>query len=1474
MIRPLFLLLALLVAASIPEKAESAPQAGDTENLVFDDENLTFPAEDEQAGDENIVSTDTFGDSTDENIQFEPLEVPETDFSQATNEAEPNEDAEAATALTELANQGSGRSQFAARGTLSGRETDLYRLVIEGEPQLWYIEVSGAGLARVAYVDAAEQQHTAQRMKIDGGAQFIFANLLLLPGEHWIRVEGNDVGEYAVRAVALGPPDPRSEVEPNDDGSRARKLSLGTVAYGLIYPVRDKDFFRFSLHAEELVSIRFEPPEGLSARVDLVAVEPGGGTKNLFVWRSPQPGQRMVHNRALPPGDYLLSVNWNQEHSKVPYWLRVDRLDPWSNPPDLEPNSEVSDALPLPENLTLRGSVNDRDDDWYRMPAANVATKITLLPAGPRPRLLQLFAAGKEGKDDLLAWNKETGVYEGNLPAGLQTNLRIRGAGSYGLDVAFDPPIVETAEPPGQSPVRIAFAPQSREFAAYLDHAQSARFQATLTNGGNEATELELELRSSHYAWQASLSEQRVPLGPGASRMVDVAVNVARDAHANLPVRITLGARDSAGRIASGSLDLHALCGAEPINPMAAGALPKALLGGLNVAWSALGAKIVAPDGNEKRYEELNDGMTPIGRGWYMSKQELPLELTVDLAGEEAVPIAGVLLHPLTNRSLDYLVRDFDVLLSEDGTTYREVFSGTLQRNPVEQAFVFDSIVPARFARLRIRSTQSGELGEVSLGEWKVIASPEATIVGFERHNLANPTIGGHVVWSTWQAKPRDMESMLTEGSGPRFRADPNLPNQWVIGFHHDRAARIEELQWEDAPNSSRLLSEVQVAISTVGPIGPWNPMGTWLLERGTDGVPPFRFDTPVWARFIRFSTTEPDRPDHWSLAKTLRVLETTVDGKYHSAIGEWGNYSREAAYELQQREDMLVSNEEASNDSRDSAQPVEPGATAAGNVTLGHDTDWYSVNVPPEANVLRVSLSGTPRLKARMTLFDESGDPIPDVHTIVEPLQAIIKAPVTGGSRVFVHVEEPPRAVAFVWDNSGSVSRYRETIYQSMARFGGEIKPGFEFGNLLPFQDDGGSFLLPAWSDQPHKLQAAINNYDRKDGSSAAESALLVAAKAFKAWNGTRAAVLLTDAETTSENRTSQLWQSLVETRPHIFTLHLHTNGGTAGARFQDLMQSWASVNGGRYTFFRSQADLDGAFERAACHIRRPATYQIEASTYYEEPPGPGFLSVEAGEAIAANAVELILDASGSMLQRLEGTRRIEIARKVLAELVNETIPEGTMLALRVFGHRKPDACDTDLAVPLQPLDPAKVTGVIQSTQAMNLARTPIGESLARVADDLEDVEGQKLIILITDGEETCDGNPAGAIADLKEAGHDVRINIVGFAIDDAALKAEFESWARMGGGLYFNASSATELDEALKEAMRPKFQVLDDTGAIIATGTTGGGELELPSGAYTVKILTSPVQTFDEVTIEPEKTRKISATANPEETDSEEKR
>lgn len=219
-------------------------------------------------------------------------------------------------------------------------------------------------------------------------------------------------------------------------------------------------------------------------------------------------------------------------------------------------------------------------------------------------------------------------------------------------------------------------------------------------------------------------------------------------------------------------------------------------------------------------------------------------------------------------------------------------------------------------------------------------------------------------------------------------------------------------------------------------------------------------------------------------------------------------------------------------------------------------------------------------------------------------------------------------------------------------------------------------------------------------------------------------------------------------------------------------------------------------------------------------------------------DGVEVILDASGSMLQRQDGERRIEIAKRTLDTLVSETIPPGTGFALRVFGNREADACRTDLEIPLAPHDPARAAGIISGLTAVNLARTPIAQSVALSAQDMSAVTGNRVLILITDGEETCDGDPAVAIQALRAAGHDIRVNIVGYAIEDANLARTFESWAAAGGGSYFDAADAQALGAALIAATAPPFRVLDSTGQPVGNGIAGDPPLTLMPGDYTVRI------------------------------------
>ena len=273
-----------------------------------------------------------------------------------------------------------------------------------------------------------------------------------------------------------------------------------------------------------------------------------------------------------------------------------------------------------------------------------------------------------------------------------------------------------------------------------------------------------------------------------------------------------------------------------------------------------------------------------------------------------------------------------------------------------------------------------------------------------------------------------------------------------------------------------------------------------------------------------------------------------------------------------------------------------------------------------------------------------------------------------------YLQVTEPRRSVAFVWDTSGSVGPYTAIIYQALEALRA-IDPQLEVVNLLPFGEPG-QFLLPDWSGDPLAVQAALTNYWRLDSSSNAEWNLLVATDALGQRTGTRAAVLITDAESNGYDKTPELWAALDRVRPRVFSFEISSGGNAAS---QDLMQDWADANAGHYAHVTSIGDMETGFDRTACLLRQPARYTVAVDLrtrrrprlhprrprHRRPRPRPNprrnikervrlplqrrrpAAAAPAGSAMAAGgAVEIILDASGSMLQRMEGQRKIEIAR------------------------------------------------------------------------------------------------------------------------------------------------------------------------------------------------------------------------------------
>jgi len=248
-----------------------------------------------------------------------------------------------------------------------------------------------------------------------------------------------------------------------------------------------------------------------------------------------------------------------------------------------------------------------------------------------------------------------------------------------------------------------------------------------------------------------------------------------------------------------------------------------------------------------------------------------------------------------------------------------------------------------------------------------------------------------------------------------------------------------------------------------------------------------------------------------------------------------------------------------------------------------------------------------------------------------------------------------------------------------------------------------------------------------------------------------------------------------------------------------------------------------------------------LASATLRVTPPRqePGSIRVNLAQkgATFGGTVEVIVDASGSMLQNLGSERRIDIAKRTLKNLTSNVIPAGTPFALRVFG-REPNSCQTDLDIAPRPLDRAAVAAKIDALAAKSNAKTPIAASLEKVASDLSDVRGERLVILLTDGEETCGGNPAAAIEKLMKLGINVRVNIVGFAVENRATAALFRQWSTAGGGAYFDARNAASLDAAFSQAVKPGFEIVDAQKKVIADGVVGGDPVKVLPGQYTVRL------------------------------------
>lgn len=1356
-------------------------------------------------------------------------------------EVEPNDSIEYASGVP---------ANLRIKGRFHGDDTDFYQFLVADEPQLWRFQVIGDGIHEIGYADGSAHEQFSRRVAGTGQRRLRLDNVFLLPGRHYIRVQGRDSGSYTLLARPLGPPDPNGEIEPNDT-SNMQRLAIGQTRTGLLVDTVDSDYYRFFLANWTHIRLTLQPP-------------PDGQFDGYLYWYGAPLGKPGPHATGepvsieglFPPGDYHFWLRAT-EPSDAEYRVSLEGLPRFSCPADCEPNGigPIWLAAPLPADLVLEGRTDDwRDWDYYQLPAFDEAT--ALLIRTPKP-VRELDLGTHWGARERLDFDAELGGYRVTVPAGGSYRLMVApGEAPYRLALEFpDGPLVPATGPLN---VSLALALDDRAVSAFRQHGQRVRGSLTLTNGNTAGVQLGLEAATGDYRWSATVTPPKVSLAAGETASVPVEVVVPADAWGDRPVRISVAARDAAGRQVQTHADIGVDPDLPPVAPFQSWAIPEALRGGFNAAWLPFGGEWTgdSPEAVKAR-PYLRDGLVFPGirietggdnDGW--TEEEKP-RWTLDLPGDEPLPVAGIAINHFGTPGPFVDIRKGTLLLSDDGTNFEEVLSFEALPVETEQHFALEHPLAARFARLRIDATfQEPSRQRVFASEWKVILEPGYDISGGAGFNIADPALGGHVVWD-WPPRAYLPAAILEDQEGEHLERAITTNSRsanYIIGFLQNRAAQIESVDWrypDDADEKWRTFERVDVSASMTSPVGPWVPLGAIDLSDGASTAK-LKLEHPAWARYVRLSAYLQPEAGLAAAPAVVRIWERPTDPGYTSVLTEWGETGSRAFYELQSGLAPEPALEARGNETRATAAPLETGKAVRGYVSLGKQEHWYRVRVPQGHNLLTLTMQGDPTVRTVLDLEGGAGESMPvrrvDQRNI--PGQHRFEAVVEPGSEVYVHVAEPPRNVVFSWDTSASVLPYIPLINNALVAFSSQVVPGREAVNLMPFPMGP---LLKDWYGEPYVLQTTLNDYRRPSASSAAEYTLKRAAQVLAPRPGTKAIVVITDADTTHDG---QMWGAMRQVQPRVFGI------GVAGSSIgdQNRFRDWAGINGGTYNQLHYQGEMEVAFDRATALMRRPAGYTLLVESEFREAPGPGHLAVVAGgdrgDTATGPAVELILDASGSMLKRMDGKRRIAIAKEVLTEAVRKQIPAGTPVALRVFGHKEVDSCRTDLEIPLAPLDPEAAARTIANIQAMNLARTPIADSLKAVEGDLLGADSGA-IVLVTDGEETCDGDPAAVLQSLADKGFAATLNIVGFAIDDPELAGRFRSWAALGGGRYFAANDEAGLSEAIADALRVSFTVYDGAGNEAAVGQVGGAPVELEQGTYRVIVHTRPERIFDEVEV-----------------------
>jgi hypothetical protein len=197
------------------------------------------------------------------------------------------------------------------------------------------------------------------------------------------------------------------------------------------------------------------------------------------------------------------------------------------------------------------------------------------------------------------------------------------------------------------------------------------------------------------------------------------------------------------------------------------------------------------------------------------------------------------------------------------------------------------------------------------------------------------------------------------------------------------------------------------------------------------------------------------------------------------------------------------------------------------------------------------------------------------------------------------------------------------------------------------------------------------------------------------------------------------------------------------------------------------------------------------------------GFVTPTGAE--EGRSIALILDASGSMKAQLDGGTRLAAAKAAVSAFVAELDPN-VRIAYRVYGHQSPtkdkNCKDTELFVDFGPASANREAILAETESVKAQGYTPITYVIELAAGDIAKEPGSHTVVLVSDGKETCPGDPCAAAKALAAADAKLVIHTIGFKVD-AAARYQLQCIAKAARGTFSDATGAADLGAKLGEAV-----------------------------------------------------------------------